>query len=141
MIRAVADLVSLLEPRLVELWKETGVTFSQRRVLRRLVTGPRSAGDLAAELGVAAPTLTRHLQRLEERGFLSREMDRADRRRILVALTDAGQRLLSGHRGIGGTSVASGARDLTVRQRRELIQGLTQLVRAAREHEVAAAHD
>jgi len=133
LVRALGDVITLVEPRLLELWKSTGITFAQRRLLRRLVAGPRSAGDLASELGVAAPTLTRQLQKLEERGILSRAVDSVDRRRVVVALTDAGKRLLAGHRVLGGGPLAQAARDLTPRRRRELTESLGVLTRLARD--------
>jgi MarR family transcriptional regulator, transcriptional regulator for hemolysin len=47
--------------------------------------------DLAAALGIEGPTLTRHLDRLEELGLIQRHRDGADRRYALVGLTPAGQ--------------------------------------------------
>ena len=132
-VRALADVIGLLEPRLLELWKTTGMTFAQRRVVRRLRGGPRSPGSLAADMGISAPTLTRHLQRLEDGALISRSTDREDRRRVVVELTDAGRRSLADHRVFGGTPLARAAADLTAPQRRELVAGLTRLVKLARD--------
>lgn len=140
-IRCVADLVAIVEPRLLDLWKSTGMTFAQRRLLRRLRGGPLSAGALAAELNVAGPTLTRQLQKLETRGLLSRAMDSHDRRRVVVALTPAGERSLADHRIFGGGPVAFGARELTVEQRRELVRSVKELLRLARRHGAGVADD
>jgi DNA-binding MarR family transcriptional regulator len=141
LVRALGDVITLVEPRLLELWKSTGITFAQRRVLRRLVSGPRSAGDLAAELGIAAPTLTRQLQKLEDRGLLDRRVDATDRRRVTVALTDAGARLLAGHRVLGGGPLVMAARNLSPGRRRDLADALRRLVELAREPEVAGRDD
>jgi DNA-binding MarR family transcriptional regulator len=132
LIRALADVVSLVEPRLLELWKSTGITFAQRRVLRRLRDGSRSPGWLAGELGVSGPTLTRHLQRLEDAGLIQRSVDSGDRRRVVVELTDAGRRSLADHRIFGNSPLALGARDLTAPDRRALAVGLNRLVEHAR---------
>lgn len=131
-VRVLADVIGLVEPRLLELWKTTGMTFAQRRVLRRLRAGPRSPGWLAADMGISAPTLTRHLQRLEDSGLISRSTDREDRRRVVVELTDAGRQSLADHRIFGGTPLARAAADLTPAQRRELVFGLGRLVAMAR---------
>nr|WP_028661641.1 MarR family transcriptional regulator [Saccharomonospora saliphila] len=53
-------------------------------------------GDLAAKEGVAAATMSRIVSALAENGYVSRESDPVDRRAWLVAVTDEGQRLLSG---------------------------------------------
>jgi DNA-binding MarR family transcriptional regulator len=133
-IHAIADLVAVVEPRLLDLWKSTGMTFAQRRLLRRLRDGSRSAGALAAELDIAAPTLTRQLQKLEERGLISRAMDSDDRRRVVVTLTPSGERSLADHRIFGGGALAMAARDLPADQRRELVRSVAHLLRLARKH-------
>lgn len=131
-IRAIADLVSIVEPRLLALWRETEMTFGQRRVLRELRVGPRSAGQVAAALGISAPTLTRQLTKLEDRGLLVRTADTGDRRRVLVVLTASGRKALDDHRVFSGSPLASAARELTPIQRRELVAHLEDLVSLAR---------
>src|SRR5260221_12025648 len=49
--------------------------------------------EIAHELnGVSLPTLTRILDRLEERGFIKRMLNPEDRRRFRVAPTEQGQK-------------------------------------------------
>ncbi len=141
LVHLLADVVSLVEPRLLELWRTTGMTFGQRRLLRRLREGPRSAGALAADLGVSAPSLTRQLQKLEDNRLITRAVDPDDRRRVVVALTGAGEKALEDHRVFGGSSLALAIEDLTVRQQRDLVQNLEALVRLAREHGSGAADE
>jgi MarR family transcriptional regulator, transcriptional regulator for hemolysin len=50
----------------------------------------RSQHDLAAAVGIEGPTLTRHLDGLERRGLVHRSQDPANRRAVLVELTDEG---------------------------------------------------
>jgi MarR family transcriptional regulator, organic hydroperoxide resistance regulator len=47
--------------------------------------------ELSAETGTRATTLTGVLDRLESRGYLTRELDPADRRSFRLPLTEAGQ--------------------------------------------------
>ncbi|MFE5581474.1 MarR family winged helix-turn-helix transcriptional regulator [Kitasatospora sp. NPDC056531] len=54
-------------------------------------TGPRSAADLAGEIGLDRSGVTRRATRLEEAGLLRREPDPHDRRATLLALTEAGR--------------------------------------------------
>jgi DNA-binding MarR family transcriptional regulator len=51
-------------------------------VVQRL--GPMSAGELGRRTGLAAASVTNLIDRLEARGFLRRESDPADRRRVLL---------------------------------------------------------
>jgi MarR family transcriptional regulator, transcriptional regulator for hemolysin len=50
-----------------------------------------SQSHLAARLDIEAPTLVRHLDRLEADGLLERRRDAQDRRVVRVRLTDAGR--------------------------------------------------
>jgi DNA-binding MarR family transcriptional regulator len=132
LVKAIADLVSLIEPRLLALWRATGMTLTQRRVLRQLRDGPRSAGDIAAGLAISSPSLTRLLAKLEERGLLVRSLDRADRRRVLVELTDQGRGALADHRVFADSPLAQAARRLSPSRQETLAQLLSALVRDAR---------
>lgn len=60
------------------------------RVLLSLAQGARSLGDLAEATGADRPYATLIVNELEARGLLTRTQDPANRRRKLVALTDAG---------------------------------------------------
>lgn len=59
------------------LWEHSGVTIS----------------ELGARLTLDSGTLTPLLKRLESAGFVRRERDAVDERRVLVNLTDAGREL------------------------------------------------
>jgi DNA-binding MarR family transcriptional regulator len=50
--------------------------------------------DLAARERISAPALTKHVDRLERDGLVVRTPSASDKRRIGVALTEAGQRAL-----------------------------------------------
>jgi DNA-binding MarR family transcriptional regulator len=132
-VRLVADLVSLVEPRLLALWRATGMTMSQRRVLRQLRDGPRSAGDIATALAITAPSLTRQLAKLEDRGLVVRRFDTNDRRRVLVELTSNGRGTLTHHRLFAGSPLARAARQLTPTQQQKMVESLNVLVELARE--------
>lgn len=134
-IRLVADMVTLVEPRLLAAWRATGITFSQRRLLRQLREGPRAAGEVAASLEISAPALTRQLTRLEERGVISRTTDTSDRRKVIVDLTAEGKRVLTGYQVFTGSPIARAARHLTAVQRQSVIESLALLVKLARELE------
>ena len=47
--------------------------------------------DLARSLGIEGPTLTRHLDNLEDAGLVERRRSEEDRRAVRVALTPAGE--------------------------------------------------
>lgn len=61
-------------------------------------TGPRSAADLAPEVGLDRSGVTRRASQLESAGLVRREPDPADRRASLLLLTDAGERAVAATR-------------------------------------------
>ena len=56
--------------------------------------GPQSVHDLAAYGGFDRSTLSKIVNTAEERGFVARRIDRIDRRRSAVSLTDAGRAMI-----------------------------------------------
>jgi DNA-binding MarR family transcriptional regulator len=71
--------------------------FDVLSALRR--SGPPyqlSPGRLVTETMVTSGTMTNRVDRLTERGLVSREADPADRRGVLVTLTPAGRRAVDG---------------------------------------------
>lgn len=66
---------------------------SEINVLANLADGRnRSVGEIASDTATKPTTLTSVLDRLERRGYLTRDLDPADRRSFLVSLTADGRR-------------------------------------------------
>ena len=57
--------------------------------------GPLTLGELAEREGLAKPTITKVIGRLEEQGLVDRRTDQADRRVCRVEATEAGEALLA----------------------------------------------
>lgn len=55
------------------------------------VHGPHTLGDLAERERVKAPSMNRTVNCLEESGYLTRTPDDVDRRKVNIALTEAGR--------------------------------------------------
>jgi DNA-binding MarR family transcriptional regulator len=66
------------------------ISTSEAAVLARLGPGPATPGQLAKAEHVKPPSMTRTIERLEERGYVRRESDPEDGRQILVFRTVAG---------------------------------------------------
>lgn len=85
---AVSRMVRLHKPFLEPL----GLTFPQYLVMLELFARtPRSVGELGTKLAMDAGTITPLLKRLEVAGFVTRQRDPADERRVLIELTRAAQ--------------------------------------------------
>jgi DNA-binding MarR family transcriptional regulator len=71
-----------------------GLTYPQYLVMLVLwEASPQSVGDLGARLHLDTGTLTPLLKRMEGAGFVTRRRDPTDERRVLIALTEAGDAL------------------------------------------------
>src|SRR4051812_14040182 len=71
-----------------------GLSRTEAGVLRTLVASPRRITELAELEGLAQPTMTLLVQRLEQRGWVERNRHPGDGRVVLVSLTDAGSTTL-----------------------------------------------
>lgn len=90
LLRARETTMRLFRPLLAEY----DLTEQQWRVLRALTAekAPVDAGDLAGRTFLLAPSLSRILANLEDRGLIVRSVDPDDQRRSLIALSPAGAR-------------------------------------------------
>jgi len=69
-----------------------GMTVAQAATLEALAdSNGLRLGELGRRLGIAPSTLSRNLDRLEDRGFVVRGPDPDDRRAFRASLTDAGR--------------------------------------------------
>ena len=95
-----ADRVHSLAMRLLrragEADRETALSAARLSALSTLVySGPKSVGELAGAEQVTAPTMSRLVTALEREGYVSRESDAADARRVRVSPTPEGVRALN----------------------------------------------
>ena len=71
---------------------DLNLTAAEINVLANLAgRGALNVRELSAETGTRSSTLTGVLDRLENRGYLSRELDPTDRRSFRLPLTEVGQ--------------------------------------------------
>ena len=79
-----------------EVGRRLGVNPTDLRGLDWLTEGPMAAARLAEATGLSAAATTSMIDRLERKGFVRRRRHDADRRQVLVELTEAGlQRVMA----------------------------------------------
>jgi DNA-binding MarR family transcriptional regulator len=88
--RAIARLAKQVEHGLTPL----ELSLPQYRILGMLAEGAAAASSLADRLAVSPPSVTSVVDGLVARGFVVREPDLSDRRRLNLALTDTGRQVL-----------------------------------------------
>lgn len=73
----------------------TGLYPGQEGVIEVLATGKQlTPSEIAIQLGVRPPTITKTISRLEEQGFVVRTKSKTDGRQVYVSLTKEGEKLL-----------------------------------------------
>lgn len=88
--KAVRQLSLCMEDRMAQL----GLAASEAHLLNFVhVYGPCRVGELTRVMGTQKSTMTSMIDRLEDRGLLTREPNQEDRRSFLVAITEDGAEL------------------------------------------------
>ena len=96
-VRAEADTLREAEGHRAML-ADLDVTEQQWRVLRVLEeSGPMEPTRISEEACLLLPSLTRILQKLEEKELIARRPDKSDRRRQIVTIQDKGSELIAGN--------------------------------------------
>jgi MarR family transcriptional regulator, organic hydroperoxide resistance regulator len=72
-----------------------GLSLAQYHLLEPLAGGPRTNRELAEQAGISAPTATRMVDGLLQRGLLTRIDDPIDRRAVVISLTGEGRAALT----------------------------------------------
>lgn len=93
-----ADLLAVVARinRLANQRIELPLPVAQARLLSTIEDqGPTRISDLATLDHCSQPTMTTQVRRLEDAGLVTRAEDPGDARAVLIAITDAGRRILS----------------------------------------------
>lgn len=104
------------------------VTTTQFAVLARLAEiGPQSQNHLGRETAMDAATIKGVVDRLARLGYVETRADPADRRRLTVSLTAAGERLFASRRTTALSVSAETLAPLTAEEARQLTALLARL--------------
>ena len=133
-LRIYFDAIALAEPAQFALWRSAGLTLTQFGTLRQLRGGSLPAGELASLLGISPTSITRILDRLENRKLIGRSRDPFDRRRLRIALLPAGTRLLAAVSVLEGTAIHRAVEDMSQDEKRRIVASLSRLVELTRSH-------
>ncbi len=111
-----------------------GMTVAQAAAVEVLATeGSMRLGELGKRLGIAPSTLTRNLERLEERGLARRVPDPADARSATAELTESGREAASSLERQEAAFAATILEALPPAVRKRIADDLDALLRAVRE--------
>ena len=124
---------AILKDRILDWHLESeGVTAAQFKVLI-IVTQYQvdTPAELCRYLGLDSGSMTRMLDRLEQKGFLARQRSEADRRQVQLVLTEQGQQLTDRLPEIGADAMNELAGAITPEELKTLEQILKKILVAA----------
>ena len=129
-IRAVVRALRI-NTRAIEL--EIGISLAQLFVLQQVAQRPAtSLNDLAERTATHQSSVSVVVRRLVDRGLVTRRADTADKRRVQIELTEAGEKLLVGAPETIQIRLMAALDHLTPVERKTLAQLLTKWLDAAR---------
>jgi DNA-binding MarR family transcriptional regulator len=107
-----------------------GLSLTATSTLRRLdSSGPQRLCDLHAPEGVTQPGMTQLVTRLEKDGLAQRSSDPADRRVVLVSITEAGRAVVERRRVAHAEALAGRLRALSPADREAILAALPAMAR------------
>ena len=80
---------------LLKTYELTGVQYNALRILRGAGSEGLRCGEISERLITRDSDITRLLERLENRGLISRERKEEDRRQVITRISESGLQLLS----------------------------------------------
>jgi DNA-binding MarR family transcriptional regulator len=87
-----------VEHKAIESFAGNALTMSEMHILEAIGKNPdQPMSDIARRLRITLPTLTVSVQRLEEKGFITRSRAGSDRRRVNAQLTPKGLKAFGNH--------------------------------------------
>lgn len=120
------DIHTMLEREL----KPAGLAEPEFRLLMALFShgGSSFAGDICAALAQSPANLTRLSDSLVERGLITRNPDLEDRRRMLLTLQPAGEKLVRSLVPRIGPEISAAFADFTPTEKKQLLGSLKRLM-------------
>lgn len=111
-----------------DMLSETGITEQQWRVLRVLAEGgPVDSTTLADRASLLFPSLTRMISSLSKNGLVTQTRDATDRRKQIIEITSAGQRIIDEHAAEAAQIIAGFKRRLGPENYEDLLDLLAML--------------
>ena len=119
------------------LWQraaELDLTYAQGQVLFHVAAHPGCRmGDVGKAFAVTLPAVTHLVDRLEQKGFITRADDPADRRAYVLEVTRAGATLVDELHAMRLRSLEAVIARMSADDRARLVRGLESLVEASAE--------
>lgn len=108
-------------------------SIGQVRLMRALLEGSQTAGDLSAKLGLSPSSLTQMAGRMIRAGLIRKSSDDHDRRVRKLSLTASGRMLMEHRRGTRARTAADALSQMSEAKRQQFIQLVAEIASAPQE--------
>ena len=129
-LRALLDVVTLVEMPRLRLQPAAGLTLPQFRALRHLREAPRTQSELVELIDLSPAGVSRVVDRLQDRGLVVATRREDDRRIVEVRLTDAGRLALDDVSPLRDTVLERAVEGIAPEGRARIARALRELVAA-----------
>jgi DNA-binding MarR family transcriptional regulator len=130
--RALFVSMGLLRRRLRSSGSPAELTFPEVAALARLERGgPATSAELARLDQISPQSMGATLAGLEARGLVRRSADPADRRRVVMSVTDVGLRMVGKRRDVRVEQLAAGLEGFTTNEVQRILAAATLIERLA----------
>ncbi len=106
------------------------LSISELHMLEAVGKNPKDGmtiGDLADDQSITRPSVTVAINKLEKKGYVTKEKCAQDGRKIFVKLTEWGRKMNAGHQYFHEEMIRNVAEDMTEEEKRILVEGMIKL--------------
>ena len=103
----------------------SGLTLQQQRVMTLLIDETRSTSEIAAELNVTVPAISRMTQQLIQDGWIKKDIAQEDRRQCRLSLTPSGRSAVKRSREEAYSKLIPKLSVLSEKQKRTLVEAFS----------------
>ena len=105
------------------------ITYNDFHVIEAIgIQEPKNMTDIAKLLRITTGTLTKAIGGLSDKGYVSRERSKKDKRVVWISLTDKGREAYAHHEGFHRKMIAQAKGQLTEQETTILIYSLAKLI-------------
>ncbi len=108
----------------------SNLSISELHMLEAVGKNPKKGmtiGAIAEDQAITRPSVTVAINKLEKKGYVTKEKSEEDGRKIYVKLTEWGRKMNAGHRYFHEEMIRSVAEDLNVEEKKILVKGMIKL--------------
>lgn len=119
---------------LLDAWDKAGIRKPYQAVIMRLLQGGRcTQADLITYTNLTPPTLSKHIDHIEQDGYVKRTVDPEHRRRTFVELTESGHKKCAEANGVASQAFFSRLEKLSEEELAIILKSSKLLLRAIKE--------